>query len=283
MIWGARAVALFAGLLATTPALAQADQTAAAAPAAAPAGDEPRFCPTRPSLGGSSCTTEPGQVQVELSTFDWQRDDTADSREDRIITADFLARLGIGSKTEVQVGWTGYGHDRTRDKTNGSIDTVNGTGDVTLALRQHLAGAEGKSFSAGFQPFVTVPTGRYPIGAGDWSAGAIVPVQYDLTKKLAVQFTGEMDAATNGSGSGRHLAYSGIWGTRYKLTEAVTVYGEFYVQRDDDPSGHETHMLAAFSAAWRPTKRLQLDAQAIAGLNSTSPDIRLVTGGAILF
>ncbi|WP_375381556.1 transporter [uncultured Sphingomonas sp.] len=276
-------VALLAGLLATTPALAQADQTAAATPAAPPAADEPRFCPTRPSLGGSSCTTEPGQVQVEVSTLDWQRDDTADSREDRIITGDFLARLGIGSKTEVQVGWTGYGHDRTRDKASGSIDTVDGTGDVTLALRQHLAGAEGKSFSAGFQPFVTVPTGRYPIGAGDWSAGAIVPVQYDLTKKLAVQFTGEMDAATNGSGSGRHLAFNGIWGTRYKLTEAVNVYGEFYVQRDDDPSGHETHMLAAFSAAWRPTKRLQLDAQAVAGLNSASPAIRLVTGGAILF
>ncbi len=277
---------MLVGLLATTPALAQAlpqaDPTAAA-PAAEASADEPRFCPTRPSLGGSSCTTEPGRVQVELSTFDWQRDDTADGREDRIITADFLARLGTGSKTEVQVGWTGYGHDRTRDKMSGSIDTVDGTGDVTLALRQHLAGAEGKSFSAGFQPFVTVPTGRYPIGAGDWSAGAIVPVQYDLTKKLAVQFTGEVDAATDEAGSGRHLAYGGIWGLRYKLTEVVNVYGELSVRRDDDPAGHETHALAAFSVAWRPTKRFQLDAQAIAGLNSMSPDIRLVTGGAILF
>lgn len=245
--------------------------------------DEPRFCPTRPSLGGSSCTTEPGHVQIEVSTLDWQRDDTSDRREDRIVSADLLARLGIGSKTEVQVGWTAYGHDRTRDKASGAVDTVNGTGDVTLALRQHLAGEEGKPFSAGFQPFVTVPTGRYPIGAGDWSAGAIVPVQYDLTKKFAVGFTGEMAAATNSSGDGRHLAYGGIGTLRYKLTGAVNVYGELSVQRDDDPSGHQTRSLAAFSVAWRPTRRFQLDAQAVAGLNADSPDIRLVTGGAIVF
>ncbi|WP_174296605.1 transporter [Sphingomonas bacterium] len=269
-----RAALATAMLLAAVPALAQDKPDGS---------DGPRFCPTRPSLGGSSCTTEPGHVQIEASTFDWQRDDRSDQREDRIVSADLLARFGVGPKTEVQVGWTAYGHDRTRDKTTGEIDTVNGTGDVTLAVRQHLAGEEGKPFSAGFQPFVTVPTGRYPVGAGDWSAGAQVPVQYDLTRKLAAQFTGEMDAATNQSGDGRHLAYSGIWGLRYKLTEAVNVYGELSVERDDDPSGHETHSLAAFSVAWRPTKRFQLDAQVVAGLNPNSPDIRLVTGGAIVF
>ena len=248
-----------------------------------PKPDEPRFCPTRPSLGGSSCTTEPGRVQVEESTFDWQRDDRADSVEDRIVAADLLARVGIGGKTEVQVGWTAFGHDRTRDTASGATDDGDGTGDATLALRQNLAGAQGRAFSAGLQPFVTVPTGRYPIGAGTWAAGAIVPVQYDLTQTLAAQFTGELDAAANQAGDGRHLAYRGIWGLRYKLTPAVNLYGELSVEHDDDPAGHETHSLAAFAVAWRPGKRFQLDAQAVAGLNPTSPDIRLVTGGAVLF
>ena len=245
--------------------------------------DEPRFCPTRPSIGGSSCTTEPGKLHLEYSFLDWQRDDQPDSREDKVVAADFLARLGVGKDTEVQFGWTAYGHDRMRDKASGQVDTVNGTGDVTFALREHLAGGEGKPFSAGVQGFVTAPTGRYPIGAGTWSAGAIVPVQYDLTKKLAVSFTGEADAAANESGSGRHLAYNGIGGFRYKLAENVNAYAEIQIERDDDPSGHETHALAAFSTAWRPTKRLQFDVLAVAGLNHDSPDIRLVTGGAVLF
>ncbi len=271
--------ALFAALtlLAATPALAQ-DQ-----------GDDdqepvkPRFCPTRPSLGSSSCTTEPGRIHVEMSLLDWERDDRTDSREDRILAADLLARIGVGAKTEVQVGWTTFGHDRERDRMSGDIDRTDGVGDVTLALRQHLAGEEGKPFSLGLQPFVTLPVGRYPVGAGDWSAGVIVPLQYDLTKTLAVQFTGESDAAANDSGSGQHLAYSGIVGLRYKLTEDINLIGEAKLERDRDPSGHETHALAAASVSWKPTKTFQIDAQAIAGLNRTSPDVRLILGGAVLF
>jgi predicted porin len=258
----------FAALLPAAPAMAD---------------DEPRFCPTRPSIGGSSCTTEPGQVHVEYSFLDWQRDDQADQRNDRIVTADLLTRVGVGKNTELQLGWTAFGHDRTRDKASGAIDTVNGTGDVTFAIRQHLAGAEGKPFSAGVQAFVTAPTGPNPVGAGTWTSGVIVPVQYDLTEKVAVSFTGEADAAANESGDGRHLAYSGIAGLRYKLTDNISTFAELSIERDDDPEGHETFALAAFSTAWRPTKKLQFDVLAVAGLNRASPDIRLVTGGAVLF
>lgn len=257
---------LLTALIAATPALAQ---------------DEPRFCPTRPSLGGSSCTTEVGHYQAEMSLIDWQRDDRAGSREDRILAADLLTRVGVGSKTELQLGWTAFGHDRTR-MTPGGVENDNGVGDVTLALRQHLAGERGKTFSLGIQPFVTLPTGRSPIGAGTWSAGAIIPVQYDVTEKLAVAFTGEGDAAADQSGDGRHLAYSGIWTLRYKVTDAINAYGEAMVQRDDDPQGHETHALLAGSLAWRPTKRFQIDGLVALGLTHTTPDIRLVTGGAIL-
>jgi predicted porin len=247
------------------------------------ADDDPRFCPTRPSIGGSSCTTEPGQVHVEYSFLDWQRDDQRDQREDRIVTADFLTRLGVGKNTEVQLGWTAFGHDRTRDKTTGAIDTVNGTGDLTFAIREHLTGQEGQAFSAGVQAFVTAPTGRYPVGSGTWTTGFIVPVQYDLTKKVAISFTGETDAAANQSGDGRHLAYSGITGVRYKLTEDISTFAELSIERDNDPSGHQTIALAALSTAWQPAKTLQFDLLAVAGLNHSSPDFRMIIGGAVLF
>ena len=254
----------------------------AAAPAFAQ-DDDPRFCPTRPSLGSSSCTTQPGHVHVEASLLDWQRDDRSDLREDRVVAADLLTRIGIGANTEVQVGWTAFGHDRERDRMTGEIDRADGIGDVTLGVRQHLFGAQQDGLNGGIQPFVTLPVGRYPIGGGDWGAGVIVPVQYGLGDKVTLDFTGEADAAVNQSGSGRHLAYSGIWGVEYKLTRAVNLVGEISLERDRDPSGHETHALAAGSVAWQPTKRLQLDVQAVAGLNSDSPDVRLIVGGAVLF
>lgn len=262
----------FASALALLPAAAVAQD-----------GDGPRFCPNRPSLGSSPCTIEPGRVLVEASALDWQRDDRADSREDRIIAADLLARIGAGPNTEVQVGWTAFGHDRERDKASGSVERSDGIGDVTLAVRQHLFGPQsGRGLSLAVQPYAALPAGRYPVGAGTWATGVLIPVQYDLGN-VALQFTGEIDAAANGSGSGRHLAYSGIWGVAYKLTGAVTVNGEISLERDRDPDGHETHALAALSAAWQPTKKTQLDVLAAAGLNRTSPDVRLVFGGAVLF
>lgn len=263
-----------------------AGMVAAALIAASPAladDDDPRFCPTRPSIGGSSCTTEPGRVHVEASFLDWERDDQSSQREDRIVASDLLVRIGVAAKTEVQLGWTAFGQDRTRDKESGEIETIRGTGDLRFALRQHLAGEKGKPFSAGVEAFVTAPTGKYPVGDGTWGAGVIVPVQYDLTEKVAVSFTGEADAAPNQSGSGRHFAVSGITSLRYKFSEKVTTTAEFSLERDQDPEGHETRALAAVSTAWRPTKTLQLDILAVAGLNRNSPDFRLVTGGAILF
>ena len=254
-----------------------------AGPAAAQEADDIGFCPNRPSLNSSPCTVKPGHVRAEASAVDWERDDRADSREDRILAADLLGRSGIGQRTEVQIGGTAFGHDRERDKASGAVDRTNGVGDVTLALRQRLVGERSGGFSLAVQPYVALPAGRYPVGAGTWAAGGLIPVQYELSKAVALQFTGEIDAAANGSGQGRHLAYSGVWGVSIKLTDSVIVEPELSLERDRDPDGHETHALAAVSAAWQPTKRTQIDVLAVAGLNRTSPDVRLVLGGAVLF
>lgn len=255
---------------------------AAATPALAQEGD-PRFCPTRPSLGSSACTTKPGQVHLELSALDWQLDDTRDQREDRIVAGDLLARIGVGPSTEVQVGWTAFGHVRTRDKVTGAVENTQGVGDVTVGLRQNLRNPDGKGLSFGVQPFVSLPTGTGSVGAGDWGAGVVLPVSYDLGDKINLEFTGEADAAVDQDGDGRHLAYSGIWGVSYQLSDKFTTVAELSLERDDDPMAHETHSLAALSLAYQPRKTLQLDVLAVAGLNRNSPDLRLVTGGAILF
>ena len=254
-----------------------------AATAAAQATQEPEFCPTRPSLGSSPCTVPPGHVLAEVSALDWERDDRADTRSDRILAADLLARLGVGPSTEVQLGWTAFGHDRERDKMAGSVERTDGIGDVTLALRQRLVGDKGRPFSLAVQPFVSLPAGRQPVGDGTWAAGALIPVQYELSQAVALQFTGEVDAAANDTGRGRHLAYSGVWGVALTLTQAIAVNAELSLERDREPGSHETHALAAVSAAWQPTRRTQVDVLAAAGLNRTSPDVRLVLGGAILF
>ena len=249
----------------------------------AAAQDEPRFCPNRPSLGASGCTTEPGQVQLEWSAFDWERDDSSDGREDSMLAADVLARFGIGPSTELQLGWAPLGRVRTRDAITGAVDTVRGVSDVRIGVRQALGPPDAKGWSLGVEPFVTAPVGKTPIGAGTWGAGVVLPATYDIAEGWQLAFTGEMDASPDEDGAGRHFAYSGIVGLGYDLSDSVTLVGEVMAERDNDPMEHQTHLATAASVAWQPGKRFQLDLLAVAGLNRNTPDVRLVTGGAILF
>ena len=253
-----------------------------AAPARAQA-DEPRFCPNRPDLGASPCTTRPGQVQFEMSGPDWELDDAADARTDTVTVGDLVARFGLGPHTEAQVSWTPYGHVRTRGKATGAVEVVSGVGDVRLAVRQNLRNPDGKGFGYALEPFVTLPVGREPIGEGDWGAGVVLPVSYDLGEAANLAFTGTAEALPDGDGDGRHLSLTGIVGLGGDLSERVTVVGELSVQRDDDPSGHRTLALAVGSVAWQPARTWQLDLLVAAGLNRDTPDLRLVAGGAVLF
>lgn len=253
-----------------------------AAPALAQEG-ELRFCPNRPSLGASACTTDPGHVQFEVSALDWQRDDTVDEREDQLLVADLLARIGVGPQTEVQVGWTAFGTTRLRQNGTGEVTRDNAIGDVRLTVRQNLRNPDGSGLSFGIEPFVILPVGGEPTGGGDWGTGAMVPVTYDLSASLNLAFTGQVAALADEDGDGRHLNASGIIGLGYQLSDAVTWTSEVSVERDDDPMDGATYVVAAQSLAWQPTKRTQLDVLAAAGLNHATPDVRVAVGGAVLF
>lgn len=252
-----------------------------AAPALAQ--ESPRFCPNRPSLGESGCTTEPGHVQFEISALDWTKDTDARQREDTILIGDLQARFGLTKSAELQVAWSPYGHDRARDRTTGVIDRIAGAGDVQIGIRRNLRNPDGKGLSFAIEPSVTLPVGKRPIGAGDWGAGVVIPITYDLSDKLNLGLTNEVQAAPDEDGDGRHVLLNEVIGLGYDLTERLTAVTEVQIIRDNDPMGHETRAFAAASLAWQPTGRTQLDVLIGAGLNHAAPDLRILTGGAIVF
>ena len=151
------------------------------------------FCPDRPGLGTPACTMDRGHVAVELGLGDWTLTRQSGEREDDIATGDLLVRYGLASSLEMQIGWTAYTHVRTR---SGNVVARNGgTGDVFVALRQNLHDPDGSGFSIAVMPYATLPTGSHGIGAGDWGAGMLVPISYELPHGLALDLTAEADAA----------------------------------------------------------------------------------------
>jgi hypothetical protein len=234
------------------------------------------YCPARPGLGTPACTISPGRVSVETSLADWSLDKQPGERTDTVLIGDTQLRIGLSDSVEAQIGWTPAGF--VRDRTGSTIDRVTRTGDVTLGLKANFAHPDGKGFSIAAQPFVTLPVGRTPIGAGDWGAGLVVPITYDLSDKVNLAVTPEVDVAVDQDGHGRHFAASTVVGVGFALNDRLTLTVEGQAIRDDDPSGKSTQGLASASLAYMASKDLQLDVGGVAGLTKDAPDVELYAG-----
>ena len=250
---------------------------------ATPAAAELReYCPERPGLNTPPCIVDRGHVSVETAIADWTRDDQPDMRTDTVLIGQTVVRLGVTDAIEARAEWTPYGHQRTRDKASGMVDRAGGVGDVILGVKASLLHPDGEGLSIAVLPQVTLPVGRAPIGAGDWGAGALLPISYSLSKSVQLETTPEVDAAVNGDGPGRHLAYSLTAGVAVEVGKA-TLSGELQVKRDDDPSRHTTPALAALSLAVKAGNNLQFDVLGAAGLNHDAPDVEIYAGIARRF
>ncbi|ATP20765.1 MULTISPECIES: transporter [Sphingobium] len=245
---------------------------------AAWAQDDREFCADRPGLDTPPCTMAPGKVQVELGLGDWTGEQDGESRIYTVNVGDALLRIGLTDSLEAQLGWTAFGHVRTRDRVTGAVETDNGIGDMRVALRQNLRNPDGSGFSIAVMPYVSLPTGGDAIGDGDWGAGMLVPISYDLGHGLTLQATPEVDAAVDEDGDGRHLAYGSVAGLGFDISDSLSGSIEASLMRDDDPDGHATQALAGLSLGWQAGDDMQFDAGANLGLNHDSPDAELYVG-----
>jgi hypothetical protein len=248
---------------------------------AAQAQETREFCPDRPGLGTPACTIGQGRGALELGLIDWTHDSDGAVETDDVAAADLLLRYGITGSLEIQLGWTAYAHSRARF--GALVETVDGVGDVLVALRQNLLNPDGSGFSIAVMPYVTLPTGSDGIGAGDWGGGLIVPMSQDLAGGFSLQFTAEADAAVDADGDGRHFAYSGVIGLGIPISDAIGATAELSAGRDEDPTGHSTEVLAGISAGWMPNDDFQIDVGANIGLNDNTADLELYLGIAKRF
>jgi hypothetical protein len=239
------------------------------------------FCPDRPGLGTPACTIGSGRFALELGLLDWAHDGAGTDETDEIAAGNLLLRYGLTDSLEVQLGWTAYTHIRARS--GGLTDSVDGTGDLLVAVRQNLLNPDGSGFAIAVMPYVSLPTGSDGIGAGDWGAGLIVPMSQELPGGFALGFTAQADATVDADGDGRHFAYRGIIGLDIPISDALGATVELSAGRDEDPAGHSSEILAGLSAGWAPNDDFQLDIGANVGLNDNAADVQLYVGIAKRF
>ena len=238
------------------------------------------FCAERPGQTTPPCTIEPGRFMLEVAAVSWNLTRDVGQRTDTVQLGGAVMRAGLTPRLEAQVGWTPITLQRVHDRSSGTIMRTSGTGDVSLGFLYGLAGANGP---VGVQGFVTLPTGRSGIGAGDWGAGLRLPVAIKVGPSLQFSLTPEVDAAVNSSGKGRHFAFGAAGGIGFPLSKSLGLGADVAVFRDDDPGGAATRATSSLSLAWQVGGNTQLDIGGIVALNANSPDQTLYFGIAHRF
>lgn len=237
--------------------------TALMVPSVAAARD---YCPTRPSLGQSACTIEPGHYAIETALSDWERS----SDSDTVLFGDTLFRLGLTDRTELQVEWTPLGI--ARDRPAGR--NVARTGDVQIGTRVALRNPDGKGLSYGVQPSVVVPVGRTPIGGGGWGAAMVAPVSYDLTDRLNLQFSPEVAWLPREDRGGNAVVTTATLGLGVALNDACQFTTEVQIEHSDQVTEHRL----ALAVAWQVSDDFFVDMGGAAGLDDHTPELRLYSG-----
>jgi hypothetical protein len=190
---------------------------AAAAPVAAEESHH-AFCTERPGLGTSACTLAAGEVAVEAGAG-WEYASRDGEREDAFRISDLTVRAGLGAATEVQIGLTALGRVRIRDEHHHSIEHETDAGDLFFGLRHQFVESHG--VEAAVQLFATAPTGGNLFGAGDWGAGLVVPLGFELGHGVAFELSPQIEAAVDADRGGRHLAYGSVAGFGLELSETL--------------------------------------------------------------
>lgn len=248
-----------------------------ALPAAAQSGERD-YCPERPGLGDEPCTIAPGRVSVETGAVQWTRDSDPESRTDSFTLGQTLVRVGVAEHGELSIGWTPFAVERVRDRASGAVETHRGTGDLTLSGKRNLVSPDGEGFSIALEPYVTLPIGTGPEGAGDWGAGLTVPLSHPLWDKFSLGFTGTLAAAPDDDGNGRHFQGVATAGLEWDLTEQLSTETELQFVHDEDLGEGSNQGYAGLSIAWKATDDWQFDIGGAVGLNRAASDAQAYLG-----
>ncbi len=193
------------------------------------------LCPERPGQTTPPCTVEPGHLLLETGLIDWSFQQNTQSRSDTLTIGQSALRIGAADHGEVAIGWTSFASQRVRDKLAGLVDRQSGVGDITFGVKRSFGKADAPM--AAIKAYVTTPVGTSPSGAGNWTAGDVVPISIPLSATVQLSLTPEIDAVVNGSGSGHHIAYGSAGGLGFKLSNVLSLGADARALRDDDPNG----------------------------------------------
>lgn len=249
----------------------------ASAPAAA---EEWDLCANRPGLASDGCVLPAGALQLETGLVSWTRDRADGVTATELSLAPSMLRWGVAAWVELRAAWSPL--VRHRERGSGGHASLTGAGDLDLGAKARLT-ADDAPVRVALEPTLTVPVGSRAFSQGTWSLQVALPFDTDLGGGLYASATPQLAALADGDGRGRHPGGALAASLGAGLTERWSLAVDIAHDWDFDPAGTSRAAAVGLSSAWMATERLQLDAEAIAGIGGDAADLTLSAGFAFRF
>jgi hypothetical protein len=249
-----------------------------AATAAVP--EDLTICADRPSKANGACTVPAGHWQLEVSGPDWSRMKDGGARTDLTSFGSTFVKVGLDDASDLEAGVSPY--IRLTSHADSVHDRVSGFGDLIVRYKRNLT-ATGAGTQVGLIPFVKIPTANHHLGNGKVEGGIIAPVSVATSAGITLTTDPEVDLLADNDGDGYHAALTNLVNVGFNPTSRLSLSAELWNDLNFDPAGTVRQWSLDGSAAYLPSKRLQIDAGANLGLNRTTPDVELYAGASVLF
>jgi len=146
----------------------------------------------RPGITETPITIDAGHFQYETALFNYglQREEGVKTKSYTINALDF--HVGLTNTTAVQLLLDAYQIETETERSNGAKTRTKGIGDLTLRLKQNLAGNDEGNFSIALLPYITLPTAKN--ASNNWvEAGLMLPMELKLPADWTLGLQLEVD------------------------------------------------------------------------------------------
>lgn len=234
----------------------------------------------RPDTTESPHTVDAGHFQFEFSVADYSYDRRNAARETTRVweVAPVNIKIGLLNDTDIQFLLTPYVRERTTDRATDSTTRVDGFGDTTIRVKQNIVGNDEGDFALAIVPFITLPTAKRALGAGDVECGLIVPMGFELPNEFSLGLMGEIDILRSADRS-RYVVdfvHTATINRRIagNLSGFVEYAGFHNLNNDEDYRGSfNCGLIYEFTPDFR------LDAGVRVGLTEAAEDLGVFVGG----
>ena len=226
----------------------------------------------RPDTTESPISVDAGHIQIEMSVFDYSRNDDGGIREEVLTYGATNVKFGLLDNVDLQIVFDAYTEVKTEDL------TVGGFSDIQARLKINLWGNDGGKTALAFFPFIKIPTGT-ALSSDKVEGGIILPFSLELTDTIGLGLMAEADFVRQDPGNGYHTEFVHTAVIGFEVTGKLGAFVEYVGVAG--PSAYQASSVVGLT--YGLSDDLQLDAGLRLGLNEAAEDLGAFTGISVRF